>query len=160
VVTRFDSLLAVPRVDADEQARRLLITLSSRCQLPDGLIVQASRRYHSMIKRPLNPSWLDTARLSRERFGYPPAWKLFLLRQRTQARHHGISSSALVRQLRRIDSEIFVTDPQLAPGRSSVDRAGTSVLVRTRRTIPPELQRVLANLDESWTITVDPLDLR
>ncbi|MBI4090242.1 MAG: hypothetical protein HY421_02450 [Candidatus Kerfeldbacteria bacterium] len=160
VVTRFDSLLAVPRVDADEQAQRLLVTLSSRCQLPDGLIVQASRRYHQLVRQPFDPSWLAAAQTSRESFGYPPAWKLWLLRQRASARRPGLSPATLVRQLRRIGPEVIVTDTQPSPGRSPVDRAGTSILVRSRRLVPPALPRILAHLDESWTITVDPIELR
>jgi primosomal protein N' (replication factor Y) len=160
VVTRFDSLLAVPRIDADEQARRLLITLSSRCRQPADLIVQTSPAYRRMIERPLDPTWYRAALATRERFGYPPAWKLLVLRQRTAHRPGRDSPETFVQQVRQIRPAVWCSDPQPSPGRSRVDRAGTTIMVRTRRTVPASLHRLLANLDDSWTITADPVELR
>ncbi|MBI4426407.1 MAG: hypothetical protein HY567_02425 [Candidatus Kerfeldbacteria bacterium] len=160
VITRFDSLLAIPRIDADEQARRLLMTLSSRCQRPTDLTVQASPTYRRMVEQPLDPRWHQTALATRERFGYPPAWKLIVLRQRAVHRPGGRSPAAVVQHVRRIRPDVWCSDPQPSPGRSRVDRAGTTVIVRTRRTIPTLLHTLLANLDDSWTITADPVELR
>lgn len=159
VLTNYDSLLAVPRADADETARRIIITLLAKLKSKGQLIVQGSRAHHDAIFHPEN-DWREKSFAQRQAFGYPPAWRLFLLRHRAQSRGQSQSALNLVKQLRAQDKKITITGPEKSAGRSRANPAGERVLIRTTSPLMPAIKALLTSLDDSWTITVDPREIR
>ncbi len=159
VITRYDSAFSVPRFDAEERARRLLISLESHTASDGTIVVQSSAPFKPIVMDPYDGSWRDRARAATERFGYPPAWKLVLLRIRKGAASR-TSPAQLYSTIRRVVPDAVVSEPQQSIGRSRKDRGGVMLLVRVRKTIPSGLERVLSQLDEHWTITVNPTELR
>lgn len=159
IVTRFDSALSVPRVDAEERARRLLVTLGSFLAQHGTLAVQASPSFRNIVEDPLDDAWRIRARNDTERFGYPPAWKLIMLRIRSGAAAK-TTPAALYRSLIPILPPDAVTAPQPSKGTSRRDRGGTLLLIRVKKHIPRALTDILTGLDEHWTITINPTEIK
>jgi len=159
LMTRYESLLAVPRFDADERARRMLVTFAS-CVAPGGsLVVQGAPTHRHEIESPDDPAWRKTELGLRDRFGYPPAWKVIMLRQR-QARMPGrsVPADTVYKKLSQFTS-IVVTPPQRSRGRSRQNPAGIMLIIRTKKELAPEIKHLLSTLDESWTITINPAEI-
>lgn len=160
IVTRYDSILSLPRVDADELGRRLLRTLAGSLSPRRGtLIIQASGNATAACRELFDDAWQASTLKERERFGYPPAWRLFLLRRRTTSRSRSTPAHDLVSDLRRADSSAVVDGPLRSYGRSGVDSGGSLVLLRTRRRLTPAVRGILERLDEAWSISVDPREI-
>ena len=157
VVTRFDSEYTVPRYDADERARRLIVTLSAHCTISGTLIVQSSPHYRPVVQDPYSDAWRTEAYAARERFGFPPACKVLMLRQRFGTKGT-VTPERLFATVRSASPSVSVTPPQRSRGRSRPDRGGTVILIRYRNHIPEKLRRFLSFLDDSWTITVNPIE--
>lgn len=159
LVTRYESLLAIPRPDTAERARRLLVTLASYVAPEGSLVVQGAAAHRHEIGFPDEATWRDAELTSRDRFGYPPAWKIIMLRQR-QARMPGrsVPPDTAYKKLSSFRS-IAVTSPQRSRGRSRQNPAGTMLIIRTKKELAPEIKRLLSTLDESWTVTVNPVEI-
>lgn len=159
LITRYESLLAIPRPDTGERTRRLLVTLASYVAPKGSLVVQGVDAHRHEIESPDAAAWTSTELASRDRFGYPPAWKIIMLRQR-QARMPGrsVSPDAVYKKLSSFAS-IIMTPPQRSRGRSRQNPAGTMLIVRTKKELAPEIKHLLSTLDESWTITINPAEI-
>lgn len=160
VITRFDSLLAVPRADADERARRLVLTLASRLSPRGTLIIQGSAQTRTICQDLTDRRWSDEAYAVRERFGYPPAWRLIALRRRIESRAPGISPSELQKRLSVADPKLRIDGPIRSTGRSGRDPGGTLLLIRTKQRLTPSVRSILNQLDESWSLSLDPREIR
>ncbi len=159
IVTRYESLLAVPRADADERARRLLVTLASNLRSNGMLVVQGSTAHRKEIETPDDGQWRTRTLELRDRFGYPPAWKVLVLRQRkTRDSSHTVSMETVFKRLSQFQ-DMVVTPPQRSHGRSKQNPTGTMLIVRTKKELAAEVHALLATLDESWTIAVNPAEI-
>jgi hypothetical protein len=159
IVTRYESLLAVPRPDADERARRLLVALASNLGTDGTLAVQGSPAHRVEIETPDDDRWRKRTLELRDRFGYPPAWKVLVLRQRTSSGPgRTVSPDTVFRRLSTIP-HLVVTPPQRSRGRSRTNLAGTMVVLRTKHELSPEVRTLLGTLDERWTITMNPVEI-
>lgn len=159
VMTRYDSMLSIPRFDADERARRAVNLLISRTTQEGRAIVQASSRQHRAIRALNDPEWRERTLLERKRFGYPPAWKITLLRRRDDAQDSRVAEE-VYRALDPSNPEYQITPPQRSPGRSKRDTGGTVIVIRHTKQLPAAVRTLLAALDEGWSITMNPIDLR
>jgi len=159
IVTRYESLLAVPRPDADERARRALITLASNLKPNGTLAVQGSPSHRKEIESPDDDRWRMRTLELRDRFGYPPVWKVIVLRQRKTLKSNRIVSPNTVFQRLAQYKNLTVTPPQRSRGRSRRNPIGTMLIIRTKSELTPEVRALLATLDESWTIAVNPIEI-
>ncbi len=160
IVTRFDSLLAVPRADADERARRLVLTLASRLTPQGKLIIQGSSQTRTICQELTDVRWQPEALAVRERFGYPPAWRLIALRRRIRSRASGISPHELRQMLVATDPKLRIDGPVRSAGRSGRDPGGSLLLIRTKHRLMPAVRSILNQLDESWSLSLDPREIR
>ncbi|MBI4092747.1 MAG: hypothetical protein HY420_02360 [Candidatus Kerfeldbacteria bacterium] len=160
LITRLDSLMSVPRADAEERLRRLLITLLGKLPTNGTLLVQGSARLRAVTASLFDESWRRDARIMRQRFGYPPALQLLLLRRRADARSRGLTPEELVLALRRHSAEVTAVGPFPSRGRSRLDRGGSAIVLRYNQNLPDPIKSILRSLDEGWTITHNPVELR
>ena len=159
VVTRYESLLAIPRPDADERARRMLILLASYLKTDGTLVVQGSSTHRTEIEVPDDGTWRTKTIEIRDRFGYPPAWKVWVLRQRlVPARVRSVSPNEVLRKLSS-SPHITVTPPQRSRGRSAQNPSGTMLIIRSKKELPSDIRNYLMSLDEQWSITVNPIEI-
>lgn len=160
VLTRYESLLAIPRPDADERARRLIVTLMAHLRPNGMLLVQSSDHYRSEILNPTDARWNEQTMRARDRFGYPPAWKLIELRQRTAGPHlRSISPQSVATQLAPFaGTTCRISTPRRSRARSAVNSAGTVIMIQYRTSLPRGLRDVLMALDDHWSITLNPVE--
>ncbi len=159
VITRYDSLLSVPRIDAEERARRILRMLAAKISVGGTLLVQGSRGYEELSRTVFDDRVLEQGREERERFGYPPAWNLLALRRRLVARAPGLTANELVRRLKRHDPTLLIIGPQRSRGRSRIDPGGDLVLLRYKKPLSPAVRRLLMRLDERWSMVPNPSEI-
>lgn len=160
LITRYDSLLAIPRYDADERARRILYQLAAKIRDNGRLIIQASPIFQDIITETFRGDWRQRSLSAAERYGYPPAWRIMQLRRRMSADNREQSAESIAAALRRADDNLNLTGPLPARARSRTNQPGHQILLRYRRQISPAVRTVLESLDEHWAVTLDPRELQ
>ncbi len=160
VLTSYRSLLALPRVDADERARRTVWLMIGRLRRNGRAVLQVNDPNVPRFDERSERRWRATMIADREQFGYPPLWRTLALRRRAAPRGVSAPVTAVLERLRAVAGNVTITDPQPALGRSRRDQGGTIITLRTHGTFPPRLRSVLASLDEGWTIAIDPVSFR
>jgi len=154
VITRYDSLLAVPRHDADERARRLIHILAAKLDPEGVLVLQGSPHFRHAVQDAFRPDWRKEQLRTAEQYGFPPAWRLFQLRHRGPDERREVDQ--VLSRLRALQPKLNVTGPIQARPQSRTNQGGSLILIRTRREPLPALEAILSQLSERWTITLDP----
>lgn len=160
LITRYDSVLAVPRYDADERARRIICHLAAKIRRGGRLIVQASPIFQDIVAETFRGDWRQRSLSAAERYGYPPAWRIMQLRRRSSADDRTQSPESVAAALRRTDPDLNITGPLPARARSRTNRPGHQIILRYRQQLTPSVRTILESLDEHWTVTLDPRELQ
>lgn len=156
VITNYDSLLALPRGDADEIARRTVRTAHGLISTDGTVVIQGHRSGLDRLSI-ADDHWLANALRERRQFGYPPFWHTLSLRRRNAGRQRSQDPTVVLAHLKRYVPDGVLLGPTRSFGRSSVDRGGTLLTLRFTGQLNPQAKAYLKSLDEAWAISPDRL---